>query len=343
MCHRTISWATLLLPALFAVSVSAQIQNPITAAKEAYKKARQQQQAQQQQAQGQQTQGQQTPAQPPQVQPAEGGPPLGPVPQVAAEPWTPPADNGTDSAPVALDPSKMPDVVGVRLGMTPLEALQILRRQYPRDRFQEMPVSMGLSMKADYGFNILSPDALGTPDAYLSFTAPPNKQLVWRINRFTRNMHVNYDTLLAALRQKYGKETASLGNGGHPAADESQIAELFWIFDERGRRVSLPPKAAFPGFGTIWECFSEQSNPQPIMPVSDSDVNKHPRAPWCDSIVAIHISFNPAPIVETSVTEMVDWPLARRTAQAYVAWQSDLAQKAGKADLEKSKQAKPSF
>jgi hypothetical protein len=154
---------------------------------------------------------------------------------------------------------------------------------------------------------------------------------------------VNYDTLLAALRQKYGKETASLGNGGHPAADESQIAELFWIFDERGGRVSLPPKAAFPGFGTIWECFSEQSNPQPIMPVSDSDVNKHPRAPWCDSIVAIHISFNPAPIVETSVTEMVDWPLARRTAQAYVAWQSDLAQKAGKADLEKSKQAKPSF
>ena len=130
---------------------------------------------------------------------------MGPVPQVAAEPWTPPADNGTGSAPVALDPSKMPDVVGVRLGMTPLEALQILRRQYPRDRFQEMPVSMGLSMKADYGFNILSPDALGTPDAYLSFTAPPNKQLVWRINRFTRNMHVNYDTLLAALRQKYGK------------------------------------------------------------------------------------------------------------------------------------------
>jgi hypothetical protein len=265
------------------------------------------------------------------------------VPQVAAEPWTPPADNGTDSAPVALDPSKMPDVVGVRLGMTPLEALQILRRQYPRDRFQEMPVSMGLSIKADYGFNILSPDALGTPDAYLSFTAPPNKQLVWRINRFTRHMHVNYDTLLAALRQKYGKETASLGIVGHAAADESQIGELFWIFDERGRRVSLPPKAAFPGFGTIWECFSEQSNPQPIMPVSDSDVNKHPRAPWCDSIVAIHISFNPAPIVETSVTEMVDWPLARRTAQAYVAWQSDLAQKAGKADLEKSKQAKPSF
>ena len=348
---------------MFVALAAAQIQNPITAAKEAYKKARQQQQAQQQQqqqaqqqqqqqvqqqqqqqqVQQQQAQANQMPAPPAQVQPAEGAIPLGPVPQVAAEPWTPPADNGTDTAPVALDPSKMPDVVGVRVGMTPLQALQILRKQYPSDRFQEMPYTWLPGMKVDYGFNILGPDALGTPDAYLSFTAPPNKQLVWRINRFTRNMHVNRETFLSILRQKYGKETASLGNGGNQAADESQIAELFWIFDEGGRRVPLPPKAAFPGYGTIWECFSEPSNPQPIMPVSESDVAKHTRARWCDSIVAIHISFTSAPIVENSVTEMMDLPLARRTAQAYVAWRSDLAQKAGKADLEKSKQAKPSF
>lgn len=345
MCHlRTkISWATLLFPAVFAVTVSAQIQNPITAAKEAYKKARQQQQAQQQQARGQQSQAQQMPAQPAQAQPAETASSSDPAAQVAAEPWTPPTDNANSSAPAVLDPSKMPDVVGVRVGMSPMEALQILRKQYPRDRFQEMPVSLGLSIKADYGFNILGPDALGTPDAYLSFTAPPNKQLVWRINRFTRNMHVNHETLLATLRQKYGRETASLGNGGNPASDESQIAELFWVFDERGARVPLPPKAAFPGYGTIWECFSDPSNPLPIMPVSESDVAKHTRAPWCDSIVAIHISFSSAPIVENSVTEMMDVPLARRTARAYAAWQRDLAQKAGKADLEKSKQAKPSF
>jgi hypothetical protein len=344
MCHlRTrIIWTTLLLPAVFAVSVSAQIQNPITAAKEAYKRARQQQQAQQQ-ARGQQPQGQQPPAQPAQAQAGEAVASSDPAAQVAAEPWTPPADNGTDSAPVALDPSKMPDVVGVRVGMSPLEALQILRKQYPRDRFQEMPVSFVRGMKVDYGFNILGPDALGSPDAYLSFTAPPNKQLVWRINRFTRNMHVNHETLLATLRQKYGKETAFLGNGGNPTSDESQIAELFWIFDEQGRRVPLPPKAAFPGYGTIWECFSDPSNPLPIMPISESDVAKHTRAPWCDSIVAIHITISSAPIVENSVTEMIDVPLARRTARAYAVWQNDLAQKAGKADLERSKRAKPSF
>lgn len=344
MCHlRTkITWATLVFPALFAVSVSAQIQNPITAAKEAYKRARQQQQAQQEQARGQQAQGQQ-PTQPAQAQTGEVASSPDPAAQVAAEPWTPPADNSNAAAPVILDPSKMPDVVGVRVGMSPLEALQILRKQYPRDRFQEMPVSWMSGIKADYGFNILGPDALGTPDAYLSFTAPPNKQLVWRINRYTRNMHVNYETFLAILRQKYGKETAFLGNGGNPTADERQIAELFWIFDEQGRHVSLPPKAAFPSYGTIWECFRDPTNPQPIMPVNESDVAKHTTAPWCDSIVAIHISFNPAPIVENSVTEMIDVPLARRTARAYAAWQRDLAQKAGKADLEKSKQAKPSF
>src|SRR6266700_2318968 len=112
---------------LFLLPALGQIQNPIKAARDAYNKSRQQQQ-QQQQTQQQPTQQQQArPAQAPQASSASAPAPAAAAP-VAAEPWTPPAE--TPTAPVALDPSKMPDVVGVRLGMTAQEALDTLRKQY---------------------------------------------------------------------------------------------------------------------------------------------------------------------------------------------------------------------
>ena len=49
------------------------------------------------------------------------------------------------------------------------------------------------------------------------------------------------------------------------------------------------------------------------------------------------------PIVEGVFTEMLDAPLALRTAHAYYVWQRDLAEKTRKEDLEKSRNVKPVF
>src|SRR5262245_8066353 len=74
---------------------SAQIQNPIKAARDAYNRSRQQQQQQQQQTQ-QPAQQQTRPAQTPQ---ADATPAAANTP--TAEAWTPPVDN-SDAAPVTL-------------------------------------------------------------------------------------------------------------------------------------------------------------------------------------------------------------------------------------------------
>jgi hypothetical protein len=249
----------------------------------------------------------------------------------------------------------MPDIVGVHLGMEPQEAMQTLRKQYPANfTFYVQPLDVaglpaGQQVRSD--FLVSDPSTREAPLAYLSFTMPPEKQLVWHAARYTRRMHINRDTLLAALRQKYGKETAALqtsGMGSHIAQNDGEIAELFWLYDERGGRVPLPPERAFPQSRTIWDCsdgrkLGQLNEAQALTPMDDDQLLKHQFTGVCGSLVVLHISVDAGPIVESTFTEMFDAPLALRTAHAFVVWQRGLAEKARKDDLEKSKQVKPVF
>jgi len=263
----------------------------------------------------------------------------------AAEPWTPPADNAAEAA-ALVDPlklpevAKMPDVVGVRLGMSEQQALQILHGQYPRGRFQEIPAGgiFPTNPKADYGFNILPTDVIAT-DVVVSLTAPPSRQVVWRVARFTRRIHANHANVLATLREKYGKESlAGLGNGTI-TTDDRLIGQLLWVFDEHGGRASMPAPQTF-GSSTMTgiPCGDIVSDIGPRIKMEETKSQD-----WCNSIVAIVVTIDPSEIVENTITNMVDMKLATRTANAYLAWKHDADAKARAAEIAKSKQNKPVF
>jgi hypothetical protein len=302
----------------------AQFKNPIEAAEAAYKALRQQAQQKGNMPQAQ--------------QPATPKPADAPGPDDSSAV----AADGADSQPVALDSSRMPDVVGVRVGVPPQEALQALHRQYPRDRYVQMTNSSWPgAQKPDYGYNIIQTDPLGTPDAYLSFTAPPGAQVVWRITRFTHRIHTNRTVLLAALREKYGKESMAFPpGGGQPTSDDGEIGHLIWLYNEHGARVPLPPARFFPGFGNIWDCgnLSIQMNPAPLMP---EDYPQQIFPGWCSNFVGIRVTIAGGDIIENTSTEMMDVPLAIRTARAASVWKHDLARRLQEEELQKSKQAKP--
>jgi len=263
----------------------------------------------------------------------------------AAEPWTPPADNAAEAA-ALVDPlklpevAKMPDVVGVRLGMTEQQALQILHGQYPRERFQEIPTSgiFPTNLKADYGFNVLPTNEIAT-DVVVSLTAPPSRQVVWHIVRFTRRLHANHANVLATLREKYGKESfAGLGNGTI-TTDERSIGMLFWIYDEQGKRGPMPAAQAF-GSNDITFCLGRgiNLNPGPKIPM---DEVKDPN--WCASFVGVVAQIDPFEIVENTTVAVMDMRMANRTANAYVAWKRDADAKARAAEIAKSKKNQPVF
>lgn len=263
----------------------------------------------------------------------------------------PPLQNAVAADPLALpEVAKMPDVFGVRLGMSPAEAVQLIHKQLPADRYQESKASWWPSaQKPDYGVNVIMADPLGTPEIYLSFTAPPAKQAVWKMVRYSHKMHVNHATLLAALRQKYGKESFAAMENGTPTNDERVIGHLIWLFDEHGARAPMPPVQTFANYGSIWQCIGRGNNldsesqmfimlnPTPRFPEVASSAND-----WCSSsFVGIHIAMHAMDIVEIMVTEMVNVPLGQRTARISAAWQQAGAEKARQAEIEKSKQSKP--
>ena len=261
----------------------------------------------------------------------------------AAEPWTPPADNAAEAA-ALVDPlklpevAKMPDVVGVHLGMTLPQALQILHGQYPRDQFQEIPYDYIPDRKLEYGFNVLPTGEIAT-DVVVSLTAPPSRQVVWHIVRFTRRLHANHANVLATLREKYGKESfAGLGNGTI-TTDDRNIGMLFWIYDEHGSRAPMPAAQAF-GSNDITFCLGRgiNLNPGPKIPM---DEVKDPN--WCASFVGVVAQIDPFEIVENAIVAVMDMRLANRTANAYVAWKRDADAKARAAEIAKSKKNKPVF
>jgi hypothetical protein len=260
----------------------------------------------------------------------------------SAEPWSPPTDAAAENASLAdplklPDVPKMPDVVGVRLGMTLPQALQVLHGQYPGHMFQEIPANYIPNMKLDYGFNILTQDARHLTEAVVSLTAPPGHQVVWHIVRYGHGIHASHANVLAALRAKYGKESFAGAENGSKVTDERIIGTLFWIFDEHGNRAPMPSSEAF-GSNDISFCLGRTPDAGPRMA---TDEVRDPN--WCQSFVGVIARLDPRDIVENTMVDMMDLRLANRTANAYVAWQRDAATRAHAAELEKAKKNKPSF
>jgi hypothetical protein len=65
-------------------------------------------------------------------------------------------------------------------------------------------------------------------------TPPPEKQAVWKVQRFLGRQKVNRANLIASLREKYGKETAAFANGSAVKDVDKEACQLWWIFDEQG-------------------------------------------------------------------------------------------------------------
>jgi hypothetical protein len=246
--------ATLAAAAVFlamgpaAAPAAAQVQNPIQAMKDAWKKAqaqaRQQEQQQREQQQAQQNGNRNgTQAAAPQstnraasqaADPAVGGA-GGPIPD--SECCTPAAMQKFAKQASFLD------LVGIRLGMTPKEAVAAVRAfdpqlkiafgqgkvdipGVPREQYPEVP-GFAVAYTGVNPSNSYQP-ATGSDVVWIEFTQPPNPPLVAKITRsmvFPSGHPVFASTLLAALRKKYGHENVPVGSGNSPV----------WIYGPDGK------------------------------------------------------------------------------------------------------------
>jgi hypothetical protein len=142
----------------------------------------------------------------------------------------------------------LPDILGIQLGMPARDAHAKLQSALPKNKISIMPTKLPtidkpviLSFASAPASQIMM--GMEGDTVTVDVTLPPSKQMVWRIERqhFFPNKGIPKKTLLASLREKYGKETRALQLQGRATTDDAQVTSLLWLMDEQGRPAPPPP------------------------------------------------------------------------------------------------------
>ena len=140
----------------------------------------------------------------------------------------------TGQAPAPATGGKGPDILGIRVGMTPQEVYTLLQGIDPTHRVIVgqvlIPPVLG-NQPSVYG---MSPESLsqGPEMIAVAITLPPNPQQVFMVHRaLNQTIHTTVDQIVASLRQKYGQESIPpVGGANNPS--------FVWVYNEQGQLAS---------------------------------------------------------------------------------------------------------
>ncbi len=257
-----------------------------------------------------------------------------PVSQPAAQGASSAGDNS--GVVVAIDASKLPDVVGIHLGVGVEDAKAILKEHYPT-----LPIAAS-------GVNSIAVKGGATGDSVaIDITEAPDAPLVWHVGRVAVHQHIARDTLIAALRQKYGKETFN----GHAAlaaqpVSDAQIQMMEWVFDEQGNPVTGAKLVNGAVDGCAMGGSASAASAAAARTFYESGLTAGALAVKgeCTSLVLLGVQFvETADIIETFHTSAVDLGLVSREAKVTYASKQTPTEAKHQQDLEKAKQTKPSL
>jgi hypothetical protein len=254
----------------------------------------------------------------------------------------------------------LPDILGIQLGMPARDAHAKLQAQLPKNAIQIMSTNLPTIEKSVITSFQSAPKqqiAMGDEGDQVSVdvTLPPNQQAVWKVVRDHSfpNKGIPKTTLLASLREKYGKEALTNVVQGRPAADDSHIISLLWLFDEQGHPASvpIPPGKNWPDLAMTLNLSTCMNGPEslqlgPIEVYAESYKGKNPQLDWCyksfTAVIAGLVESNPPELYSHMRVMSISYPLALRASEATLKWKKDIAAGQHKRDLEKAgQQGKP--
>ena len=249
----------------------------------------------------------------------------------------------------------MPDILGIQLGMPARDAHAKLQAALPKHKIQVMSDTLPTIDKPVIKSFSSAPEqqimmGMEGDQVTVDVTLPPNKQAVWRVIRqhWFANKGIPKTTLLASLREKYGKETRTNFTEKQPATDDSQIHHLLWLFDEQGRPAPLPskPKKDGPDFANqsyLTSCLGLGEGQLAMIEVySNLYKGVNYENDWCyssyNAVVASVTSAETPELYTQMRVVAVSLPLALHAAEATSKWKKDIAEGQHKQDIEKAKQ-----
>jgi hypothetical protein len=244
--------------------------------------------------------------------------------------------------------AEMPDILGIQLGMPAREAHVKLQAELPKNKIQVMSTNLPtIDKPVITSFASASPQTvmigMEADQVTVEVTLPPNKQAVWRVFRTHSfpNKGIPKKTLLASLREKYGKEARAREAGGKTTTDESQIESLLWLMDEQGHPVTPPPLSSS-GADPLWLCIPVAEASGALIVESPPPNYGNKDREWClSSYTAVRATFQQGGLPELYATMnvvAVNLPFGARAGEATKKWKNDIAEGQHKQDIEKAKQ-----
>jgi len=231
--------------------------------------------------------------------------------------------------------SGVPDIAGIRPGMTAQQAYEALKAhaprakiaigQYPIEGVSATPVPNLMTVKID--------DRVPGEIVSLWLTTPPSKQVVWAVAQVMTYPDSNkmlLSTVVDALRKKFG-----IQNGTQPLL-------AYWAFDQQGHAErSVTPSTCISTQGFSIYAVDPQAptfaNVTPLM---------YPGSPksQCDDLIDVKAQLtgpaNTAEYVTNITLSEVDHSLVYSTREAYKAYMANAGARQQQQELEKAKEQK---
>ena len=249
------------------------------------------------------------------------------------------AAQARQSAPPAQAASarRGPDLLGLYPRMPAAEARRRLQAHSDANRVQDLAPN-----NPELGFTLLVNDPQGGSDNIIMVyvTAAPNAPVVWAITNTASYAATNgrldnlvaKSTLLATLREKYGKETTLQESG-------PTRTTYWWFFEQNGQQVASADLRTLKSCLTLWKGYTA---------IATTTLPPPPSAqlqPCLSSYyaVSVELSLYGPQVVNGFEATLVNLPLGYRAAVATINARSAAAEAARKQELEKARKKKPVF
>lgn len=222
---------------------------------------------------------------------------------------------------------RTPNLLGIYTGMPAAEARAALQKHSG-----EVNVQMMSQPAAGFGMHIT--DSANPDEINVYLTDAPDEPHVWMVQRTqtyseSRGTPMALDTVMGALREKYGRETLTMDRGGGGLY-------VFWLFDANGKLLATGDPAMEGCDGNQIVTYMSLG-----VPKGAAQVN----AVCYQGFFAVKAMFNRAapPLLNAYSVELVNLPLAYRAAVATGAARNGVAAKAAQDAVDAAKKNQPKF
>lgn len=220
---------------------------------------------------------------------------------------------------------RVPELLGIYPGMPNLAARAQLQK-HSSDVYVETN-----SSDSAMGFGMTIPDPKNRDQIRVYLTQPPNEPTVWMIQRaqtFDPGVSLLKENLLAALRQKYGKESLASDHGGGGLY-------YYWVFDQNGKlQANADPRyMSCSGNAFITNIRRGPDKTNDILALCYGSFLG----------VSLYVNMRDTQLVSAYSVELVNMPYAVTAATMTRDADKMASDKARQDELNKAKQNKPAF